>query len=208
MKCSQNFSLNVFILAGSYTSYYCYLPLHVVFQVWWNTVTELQLPSLKINILAAPCCSIFEGAQVCCPHSSNCRRSLCSDRVLFHYHYLIMRMPPWLERGRDRVWKRWMEATDPREFRKTFCSFQFPVDYAFYLFDLLYGNFILYMKISKYSKLLYFVLQRPSSDNNTQILLGRPLLNISLGENHPQRQGMGHMTSSHLFIIILYSHIL
>lgn len=148
MKCSQNFSLNLFIIAGPCPFHYGYLILHVAFQVWWNAVTELQLPSLKINILAAPCCSIIEGAQVCCPCSSNGRRWLGSDRGLVHSHHLIVRMPPWLERGRGRDWKGWLEATDPIELRKPFCNVQFPIAYTFYIFDLLYGNLIMYMKFS------------------------------------------------------------
>lgn len=139
------------------SSHYGYLILHVVFQVWWNAVTELQIPSLKITIFAAPYCSIFEGAQVCGPRSSNSRRSLSSDRVLVHYHYLIMRTPPWVERGTQGDWKGWLEGTDATELRKPFCNIQLPIAYTFYLFDLLYGNLIIYMKFSKYTQLLFIL---------------------------------------------------
>ena len=64
-------------------------------------MTGLKASSLKINILATPWCSVSEGAQVSLPHSSNHRRSLSNDRVPFHYHYPVMRMPTWVEEGKD-----------------------------------------------------------------------------------------------------------
>lgn len=80
------------------------------FSFEWNIVSEPKPSSLKINILAAPCYSVSEGAKVCLPHSSNHRKSLSSDGVLFHYHYPIMRMPPRMGEGWRWSCGWWVEA--------------------------------------------------------------------------------------------------